>query len=213
MDMSAFIIAKSDQLNSDDLMAGPRTVTITGVRGAEGDQPVAVHYDGDGGKPFKPCKSMRRVMVACWGKDASKYAGRSMTLYRDPEVAFGGMKVGGIRISHMSDIDGKKQLALTATRGKKAPFVVLPLTDAPKPRDPPGSIVTAEEFRRRLGEAAEQGTKALETAWRDRSMEPLREHITDLESLKATARAADSFNQPEQPPADASPATGDYDGV
>jgi hypothetical protein len=31
-----------------------------------------------------------------------------MTLYCDPEVQFGGMKVGGIRISHMSDIDGEE---------------------------------------------------------------------------------------------------------
>jgi hypothetical protein len=120
MDMSQFIVAKSDQLNADDLLGGPRTITITGVRGTDAaDQPVAVNYEGDAGKPYKPCKSMRRVMVHCWGKDAAKYAGRSMTLYCDPDVQFGGMKVGGIRISHMSDIDGKKQMALTATRGKK----------------------------------------------------------------------------------------------
>jgi hypothetical protein len=42
-----------------------------------------------------------------------------MELYCDPEVQFGGMKVGGIRISRMSHIDGDKSMALTATRGKK----------------------------------------------------------------------------------------------
>jgi hypothetical protein len=141
MDMSAYIAPKSDQLNADDLIAGPRTITITSVRGSEGDQPVAVHYDGDNGKPFKPCKSMRRVMVHAWGRDAKQYAGRSMTLYRDPKIKFGGMEVGGIRISHMSHIDGKLQMALTETRGKRAPYVVQPLSDAPQktqqqPEDP-----------------------------------------------------------------------------
>jgi hypothetical protein len=133
MDMSAFIVAKSDQLNADDLLGGPRTITITGVRGTDAsDQPVAVSYEGDAGKPFKPCKSMRRVMVHCWGKDATKYTGRSMTIYCDPDVQFGGMKVGGIRISHMSGLEAKKQMALTATRGKKGLYTVQPLKDAPE---------------------------------------------------------------------------------
>jgi hypothetical protein len=136
MDMSQFIVAKSDQLNADDLLGGPRTITITGVRGTDAaDQPVAVSYEGDRGKPYKPCKSMRRVMVAVWGKDAVKYAGKSMTLYCDPEVQFGGMKVGGIRISHMSDMTAKKQMALTATRGKKGMYTVHPLTDAPQQQE------------------------------------------------------------------------------
>jgi hypothetical protein len=60
------------------------------------DQPVSIHYEGGEGRPFKPCKTVRRIMVGVWGKDASKYVGRSMTLYRDPSVAFGGMQVGGI---------------------------------------------------------------------------------------------------------------------
>jgi hypothetical protein len=67
-------------------------------------------------------------MVGVWGKDASKYVGRSMTLYRDRHGAFGGMQVGGIRVSHMSHIDGEKTVALMVTRGRKAPFKVLPLT-------------------------------------------------------------------------------------
>jgi hypothetical protein len=135
VDMSAYIAAKSDQLNADDLMDSPKTITITKVTAAadSADQPVSVHYQGGEGRPFKPCKTCRRIMVAIWGKDASKYPGRSMTLYRDPEVQFGGMKVGGIRISHMSNMDGDKTVALLVTRGRKAPFKVQPLkVDAPK---------------------------------------------------------------------------------
>lgn len=138
-DMRPTIIPKSDQLNADSLLSGPITIKITKVLIQPGDeQPVSVHFDGDEGKPWKPCKSMCRVMVQCWGPDASKYAGKSLTLYRDPKVLWGGMAVGGIRISHMSDIDGKFTMALTATKGSRKPFTVLPMTHhAASPVMPP----------------------------------------------------------------------------
>jgi hypothetical protein len=129
VNMAAFTAPKSDQLNADDLIGGPRTVTVTAVRANAGsaEQPVDISFEGDDGKPYKPCKSMRRVMVHVWGADAKNYIGRSMTLYCDPAVQFGGMKVGGIRISHMSHIDKAHTMALTATRAKRAPFTVQPL--------------------------------------------------------------------------------------
>lgn len=129
VDMGAFIAPTSDQLNADDLIAGTRTITVTSVRANEGsaEQPISISFEGDSGKPYKPCKSMRRVMVMVWGADASKYPGRSMTLYCDPNVQFGGMKVGGIRISHMSHLDEPRTMALTATKARRAAFTVQPL--------------------------------------------------------------------------------------
>ncbi len=134
VDMANFIEAKSDQLNADDLLQGPRTITVTSVSANpdSAEQPVSIHFEGDNRKPFKPCKTMRRLLVAVWGADASKYVGRSMTLYRDASVQFGGMQVGGIRVSHVSNIDGKQTVPLLVTRGRKKPFVVEPLADAPK---------------------------------------------------------------------------------
>lgn len=128
MDMRQAIIPKSDQLNADDLIGGTMTIKITGVdvKGGQ-EQPVSIHFEGDNGKPYKACKSMCRVMVSAWGPDSSKYVGRSMTLYRDPSVKWGGMAVGGIRISHMSDIDGDMTMALTVTRANKKPYTVKPL--------------------------------------------------------------------------------------
>jgi hypothetical protein len=133
VNMAAFTAPKSDQVNADDLLCGPRTITVTGVRANDGgpEQPVSIDFAGDDGKPYKPCKSMRRVMVHVWGADAKQYIGRSMTLYCDPGVQFGGMKVGGIRISHMSHIDKPQTMALTATRAKRAPFTVQPLQGLP----------------------------------------------------------------------------------
>jgi len=127
-DMNAVIVAKSDQLNSDDLMGGPKTIRVSQVAISPGsEQPVTVRFEGDEGKPWRPCKSMSRVMVAGWGPDAKEYVGRSLTLYRDPKVKWGGMEVGGIRISHMSHIERDMVMALTATRGKKDAYKVKPL--------------------------------------------------------------------------------------
>lgn len=127
MDLSQTIIPKSDQLNSDDLISGPRTIRILSVSAGNAEQPVAIHFDGDNGRPYKPGKSMRRVLVCLWGNDSEAYVGRRLTLYRDPSIRFGSDEVGGIRISHASDIDRPTQLALTVTRGKRKPYIVEPL--------------------------------------------------------------------------------------
>lgn len=134
MDISSTLAAQSNQLNTDDLISGPITITLSSVSAGSPEQPVAIGYEGDEGKPWYPCKSMRRVLVAAWGADASQYVGRRVTLFRDPEVMYGGIKVGGIRLSHLSDIDGPLSIALTVTRQKRAPYKVQPLaTPAPAP--------------------------------------------------------------------------------
>lgn len=147
MDLTKSIEPRSDQLNADDLMAGPRTVTIVEVRAGNAEQPVEVVTQEFGpGRPFKPSKSMRRVMVAAWGPESSVYPGRRMTLFRDPTIRFGKDEVGGIRISHMSHLEkAPLKIALTVTRGKRAPFVVQALADepAPAPQASSGNPMTA----------------------------------------------------------------------
>lgn len=128
------IVPKSDQLNADDLIAGPRTIKITKALLTGEEQPVALRFEGDDNKPYKPGKSMRRVLVHIWGPDASLYAGRSMTIYRDDKVMFGGVAVGGVRISHMSHMDREVTIALTATRANRRPFTVKPLRTEQAPR-------------------------------------------------------------------------------
>lgn len=124
-DLRATIIPKSDQLNAEQLLGGPMTVTVTDVTLGSGDeQPVVVHYQGENGRPFKPCKTMRKVLIHAWGADGRKWVGRSMTLYNDPAVKFGGEDVGGIRISHVTDIERDIKVSLTSTRGKKALYQI-----------------------------------------------------------------------------------------
>lgn len=138
MDLGTTIEPKSSQLNADDLLMGPITIKITKVTGGETkEQPVKIYFEGDSGKPYMPCKTARRVLVQVWSRDGANYVGRSMTLYRDPDVKFGGIAVGGIRISHMSDIANDITLVLTASKTSRKPFTVKPLTgESMVPVDP-----------------------------------------------------------------------------
>ncbi len=122
---------KSDQINADDLINTTKIIRITGVkRGASKDQPISIEYDNMQGRPFKPCKSMRRLLIAAYGEDGREWVGKSIKLYTDPNVIFGGVKVGGIRISHLSDIDKTMSIMLSVSKGRREPVTVskLPTT-------------------------------------------------------------------------------------
>lgn len=132
MDLAQSIEPRSDQVNADDLIAGPITYTIREVVGGKAEQPfdfLLVETD----RAYRPSKTMRRVIVNAWGSEAANYAGRRLTLYREPTIKFGGSVVGGIRISAMSHIDKPVELYTQVTRGKREKFVVQPLGDSPAP--------------------------------------------------------------------------------
>lgn len=130
MDISDTITPRSDQLNAEDLLTGPATVTVVEVKRGGAEQPVDIVTAEYGpGRPYKPSKTMRRILIAAWGKDTTAYVGRRMTIYRDPEITFGRDKVGGIRISHMSHIAKPLVIALTVRRGSRSMFEVEPLPD------------------------------------------------------------------------------------
>lgn len=118
-DISEDIVANSDQLNAEDLIAGPIVVTVKGFKRLKGDQqPWTVVIDG-GHQPWKPCKTMRRLIVKLWGNDPGKWFGRRVRLYNESSVRWAGNPVGGIRVSGMSDIGDSRTVVLTETRGKK----------------------------------------------------------------------------------------------
>jgi hypothetical protein len=145
MDLTESIAPKSDQLNADDLISGPVTVTITEVAPGTPEQPVNVVLAEFPGRPYKPSKSMRRILVSAWGPEASTYAGRRLTLVRNPEITFGKDKVGGIEISHLSNLPKPLTVALTATRGKRKNFTVQPLAE-PAPTVRRDFLVESEEI-------------------------------------------------------------------
>lgn len=190
-DLSQTIAPKSDQLNSDDLITGPITIRVSKITAnlAAPEQPISIFYDGDNGKPYKPCKSMRRVLVNTWGADGTKYTGRSMTLYRDPEVKFGGIEVGGIRISHMTDIARPITIALTASKANRKPYTVKPLQD-----DYAAALVEARK-----------GMPALEAHWKSLAKSVQATLKPSLEGLKQIAAGSAAPGSGEAAGASASP--------
>lgn len=162
MDISAYIAPKSDQLNADDLLTGPMTVTVKDATQAE-DNRVSVHTEETPGRPYKPSKSMLRVIAKAWGNDSTAWTGGRLTLYRNPTIRFGREEVGGIEISHMTGIDGEFKIPLTVTRGKKKLHTVKPLA-AQSPYTPSQdwlaliqAATTVDEKRAIWGQATEDG--------------------------------------------------------
>lgn len=140
---------KSDQINYDDVVAGPVTCTVTNLAMGNAEQPVIVKIKdattGEKMRDYKPCKSMRRVLIAVWGDKGKDWIGQSMTLYGDPNVKFGGVSVGGLRISHMTGISEPKEIMLTTTRSKRAAFVVKPLVMSKPETQPEESLNLDQE--------------------------------------------------------------------
>ncbi|UOQ60356.1 hypothetical protein MUN76_15205 [Leucobacter rhizosphaerae] len=161
MDIATTTEPKSDQQNFDDYQSAPKTVTVSEVKKGSAEQPVEIHLVEFPGRPFKPSKSMRRVLVAAWGGEASNYPGRILRLYGDPTVKFGGQTVGGIRISHMSHLTEPVTVHLTVTRGKRAPFTVQPIAT---PQDATAWLTeatTLEELQKAWGMVQRAGLGAI----------------------------------------------------
>lgn len=119
MDISTYILPKSDQLSADALVAGPIQVQIKSVSKGSQEQPVNIEIS-DGLPTWRPSKTALRCLVAAWGTtNSSEWVGRWVELYRDSDVKWAGKKVGGVRISALSHIDAPLSLSLTETRGKK----------------------------------------------------------------------------------------------
>lgn len=117
--------AKSDQLNSCDILGGSLVAKIIDVKAGNSEQPVIIVIDS-WPQPWKPSKTSLRVLSACWGNDPSQWIGRYAVLYCDETVKFGGEMIGGIRTSHLSHITGTKKVAVNTTRGKKGIQVIEP---------------------------------------------------------------------------------------
>ena len=132
LDISNTIEPDSSQLNADDLIGGDIVVTVREVSKGTAEQPVNIHLIEYPERAYRPSKSMRRVIVAAWGPDASQYAGRSLQLFRNPDIKFGRDTVGGIEISAMSHLDKPLEVPLTVSRGKRRKFVVQPLQQQPQ---------------------------------------------------------------------------------
>jgi len=129
LDLSGTIKANSDQLNADDLITGPITIQVEGItRVNDTKQPIHIYYYGCENKPLKPCLTVRRILIALWGKDGSQWANRWMNLYVDASVSFGSQKnIGGLRVDAVSHITSTATISLTVRRGMKQHFTIKPI--------------------------------------------------------------------------------------
>jgi len=122
MDITDALAPNSDQLDAIELVK-PRTFTIAaGSRLAtrEGKTVAEIALEGFP-RVWRPSKGMLDVLARCWGSDAKQWVGRSVTLYNDPDVMFGKDRVGGVRISHLSHIDGAQNVPIRASGRGRAP--------------------------------------------------------------------------------------------
>lgn len=184
MDISETLAPRSDQQNFDDYLAGPRTVTVAEGRVVSGEQPVVLDLVEYPGRPYKPNKSMRRVIAKAWGTETDNYAGRRLTLVGNPDIKYGGKAVGGIEIAAMSGLDKPLSMPLTETRGKKRQFTVQPLPDAPRTTQDPTS---PHRDWRAEAQALEGATDALRALYMD--AQAAGASTDDLEFIKHQAGA------------------------
>lgn len=162
LDISDTLAPTSDQLDAAELIGNPRTFEIERVTRGNAEQPVNVHLVGFP-RPWRPGKSMRRVMASCLGTDAQKWVGHRVRLYCDETVRFGADVVGGTRISHLSGIDQPRQVPLLVSRGKSATYTVQPLT-ATTSEQPPDPLSRLWAALRKAGVPNDQAKAFLESA-------------------------------------------------
>lgn len=210
MDISPFLEAKSDQVTADDLIGGPRTFRVSRVEVPGGEQPVLVHLEGMDGKPFKPCKGMRRLLAAMWGLNASTWAGRSITLFRDPDVRFGADQTGGVRVAAVSHIDEPTTVPVRVSRGKAKQYKIEPLKAERRSQTSDFSGQLAE-----LKSLAKPGNMdALGAAWKEIGADARKALAAELPALKAACEepAEDVAFDNEKPEA-ATTAQAKADGI
>ena len=187
------IVPKADQLNADQLLNAELPITVSSVTlSASPDQPLSIHYDGENGRPFKPCKTMRKALIALWGEDGNAWIGRTMVLYCDPKVKWAGEEVGGIRIKALSHIDCDKILSLTETRGKKAKVKIMKFT----PENNAAYVTPLPAFNKEtclksLKDAAQKGTADLLAVWNTLTKEAKTAVKDDMPEIKTEAAKHD----------------------
>jgi len=136
--MKVDIKKNTDQLNFEDFLGGvTRIVTIAGVKKGTKEAQYDIAIEGDD-RCWRPPPTVLKQLVSAWTDEADTWVGRQALLYGDPDVMMAGQKVGGIRVSHVSHINGPVTESLSVTRGKRKPHTLHPLPDATPtpPADP-----------------------------------------------------------------------------
>lgn len=103
--MKASDFLGGDFIKGDDVKAGPKKVTITGVEVAKFDKngkterklQLVVDDAGDSKKVTLNATNLTAVQDA-YGNETDEWEGKKVVLYHDPTVSYGGKRIGGLRI-------------------------------------------------------------------------------------------------------------------
>lgn len=92
----------SNFLKKEDLM-GPTTVKITKVdvqeiKGEHGNEQKAVLHFSSGLKPMVLNKGNGICLMEAYGDESDGWIGKAVEIYVDPNVMYGGKRVGGLRL-------------------------------------------------------------------------------------------------------------------
>jgi hypothetical protein len=145
-DISDTLAPKSEQLDNVELTSGPRVFVVERVEvKREAEQPVRVYFLGFP-RPWRPGVTMRRVLAYCWGEKSKCWPGRSIKLFRDPDIRYGKDATGGTRIAAMSDIDGRQEVPILMSQGRAGVYVVEPLSPTEIPAATPTASPTPDQI-------------------------------------------------------------------
>ena len=127
--MRVDIKKNTDQLNYEDFLGGvTRVVTIAKVEKGRKEAQYDISIEEDD-RYWRPPATILKLLKLAYGEEGADWVGKKAMLYGDPDVKMKGVKVGGIRVSHLSHIDGPLTASLTVTRGQTAVFTVDPLPE------------------------------------------------------------------------------------
>lgn len=171
---------RSDQINFEDFVGGPKIYTIGGVRAGTAEQKYDIQLQGEE-RVWRPPLTVLRILIACWGDDATVWQGRQAELYGDPSIRFGKEAVGGIRIKALSHLDEPKTVTVTVARGKRQKITVQPLPVQESPQDAPQQA----DWYAAIEEAAGD-TGALRTLWQTASKAGADQAVLDKIQTAAT---------------------------
>lgn len=128
IDLSKTTKGKIDQIDAE-LAKEPFIIKISHLtENSDPQQPISIHWFNGDGIPFKPCLTMRRVLEKVWSKDGSTFKDRYIKLFNQKSVTFGKENTGGVRISHLSNIDKEITVRVKTKRGKYEDYSVKPLS-------------------------------------------------------------------------------------
>ncbi len=142
-ELQACAAAKSDQIDADNLIGGiTMDVTIKAVqRGPSNEQPLQLVLE-ETDKFYRPSKTYRRALIGCFGDEPAGWIGKRLRLVRNPDTMFGGVKVGGVEVSHAS-IEAPIVFMLQAKRGKKSAVSIDVMPPIQKPTPMPAKVKEA----------------------------------------------------------------------